>query len=47
MLDFEVTVIDDRKEYANAGNIPEAAHIIVKDIGDALRDWRKTPTPML
>jgi xanthine dehydrogenase accessory factor len=41
MLDFEVTVIDDRKEYANAGNIPEAAHIIVKDIGDALRDLEK------
>ena len=41
MLDFEVTVIDDRKEYANAANIPEAAHIIVKDIGDALRDLEK------
>ena len=41
MLDFEVTVIDDRKEYANADNIPEAAHIIVKDIGDALKDLEK------
>jgi xanthine dehydrogenase accessory factor len=41
MLDFEITVIDDRKEYANADNIPEAAHIIVKDIGDALKDLEK------
>jgi xanthine dehydrogenase accessory factor len=41
MLDFEVTVIDDREEYANADNIPEATHIIVKDIGDALRDMEK------
>jgi xanthine dehydrogenase accessory factor len=36
MLDFEVTVIDDRQEYANSENIPEADHIIVKDIGEAL-----------
>ncbi len=41
MLDFEVTVIDDRKEYANPVNIPEASHLIVKDIGDALRDINK------
>jgi xanthine dehydrogenase accessory factor len=41
MLDFEVTIIDDRPEYANCENIPEASHIIVKDIGEALRDLRK------
>ena len=37
MLDFEVTIIDDRREYANSVNIPEADHIIVDDIGEALR----------
>jgi xanthine dehydrogenase accessory factor len=41
MLDFEVTVIDDRPEYANLENIPDADHIIVKDIGTALRDLKK------
>lgn len=41
MLDFEVTVIDDRPEYANYENIPEADHIIVKDIGEALKDLKK------
>jgi xanthine dehydrogenase accessory factor len=40
MLDFEVTVIDDRPEYANAKRFPEAAKIIVDDIGRAVR---KTP----
>ena len=42
MLDFEVTVIDDRPEYANFENIPEASHIIVKDIGETLKDLRKS-----
>ena len=41
MLGFEVTVIDDRPEYANSENIPEASHIIVKDIGEALQDLKK------
>lgn len=41
MLDFEVTVIDDRSEYANSENIPEANHIIVKDIGEVLKDLKK------
>ena len=36
MLDFEVTIIDDRAEYANAKNIPDADHIIVSDIGEAM-----------
>lgn len=36
ILDFEVTVIDDRPEYANKENIPDADHIIVKDIGEAM-----------
>jgi xanthine dehydrogenase accessory factor len=42
MLDFEVTVIDDRPEYANIENIPEASHIIVKDIGEEMKYLRKS-----
>jgi xanthine dehydrogenase accessory factor len=41
MLGFEVTVIDDRPEYANTGNIPDASHIIVKDIGETMREMEK------
>jgi len=33
LLDFSVTVIDDRTEFANAENVPEADEIIVGDIG--------------
>jgi xanthine dehydrogenase accessory factor len=36
MVGFEVTVIDDRKEYANSFNIPDASQIIVNDIGEAM-----------
>jgi len=36
LLGFEVTVIDDRPEFANSSNIPDAEHIIVKDIGEAM-----------
>jgi xanthine dehydrogenase accessory factor len=42
MLDFEVTVIDDRPEYANYENISEASHIIVKDIGETIKDMNKS-----
>jgi xanthine dehydrogenase accessory factor len=41
LLDFEVTVIDDRPEYANPVNIPEADHIIVNDIGESLTELKK------
>jgi xanthine dehydrogenase accessory factor len=41
MLDFDVTVIDDRKEYANSENIPAADYIIVKDIGEAMKECAK------
>jgi xanthine dehydrogenase accessory factor len=41
LLDFEVTVIDDRPEYANSVNIPEADHIIVNDIGESLKKLNK------
>ncbi len=38
-LDFEVTVIDDRPEFASHERIPEADAIIVGDIGQAVRDF--------
>ena len=36
LLDFEVTVIDDRPEFANRERLPEVDHIIVEDIGKAI-----------
>ncbi len=41
MLDFEVTVIDDRYEYANHNNLPDADHIILKNIGEAMQEIHK------
>ncbi len=41
MLDFEVTVIDDRPEYANSENITDAHHVLVKNIGEALIELKK------
>lgn len=41
MLGFEVTVIDDRLEYCNTDNLPNASHIIVKDIGEAMQELKK------
>ena len=43
LLDFEVTVIDDRSEYANSQNIPDADHLVVGDIGKALSGIDKAP----
>lgn len=37
LLDWSVTVIDDRPEFANADNVPEANEIIVGDIGESVR----------
>jgi xanthine dehydrogenase accessory factor len=42
-LEFEVTVIDDRSEFAHADNLPDADHIVVGDIADALRAQRPGP----
>jgi len=39
LLDFEVIVIDDRAEFANAENLPEADRIIVGDIGSTIRGF--------
>ena len=43
LLDFEVTVIDDRSEYANSHNIPDADHLVIDNIGMALRGMDKSP----
>lgn len=40
-LGFEVIVIDDRSEYANAENLPDANRIIVEDVGKAIRELKK------
>jgi len=40
-LGFDVTVIDDRSEFANRRNLPDADNIIVNDIGLAMSDIRK------
>jgi xanthine dehydrogenase accessory factor len=36
LLDFHVTVIDDRSEYANRDNVPEADEIVVGEFGPAI-----------
>ncbi|MGD8540484.1 MAG: XdhC family protein [Candidatus Aminicenantes bacterium] len=41
-LDFEVTVVDDRADFANPENIPEADHCVVSDIGRAIREIPKS-----
>jgi xanthine dehydrogenase accessory factor len=43
LLDFEVTIIDDREEYANLKNLPDADRIVVDDIGKAFQELKKTP----
>jgi xanthine dehydrogenase accessory factor len=43
MLDFEITVIDDRPEFANMENIPSADHIITDEIGKTIDTIEKGP----
>jgi xanthine dehydrogenase accessory factor len=38
MLGFEVTVTDDRPEYANAGNVPDADRIVVMETEAAMSE---------
>jgi xanthine dehydrogenase accessory factor len=47
LLNFEVTVIDDRPEYAQKRRLPNADHIIVGDIGETLRNLPITPDTYL
>jgi xanthine dehydrogenase accessory factor len=45
LLNFEVTVIDDRPDYASMENFPDADHIVVEDIGSAMKNLiKKTDT---
>jgi|GEM_PF-76375 xanthine dehydrogenase accessory factor len=37
LLDFEVTVVDDRTEYCNKERFPEADNLVVGDIGESIR----------
>jgi xanthine dehydrogenase accessory factor len=41
LLDFDVTVIDDRKEFANLDNLPDADTIIAGEIGLAMKEINK------
>ena len=41
MLDFDVTVIDDRREFASADNLPDADNIIIKEVGKAMYEVEK------
>ena len=43
LLDFEVTVIDDRGEFANRTNIPDADSLAVGEIAGALGDIPDSP----
>jgi len=43
LLDFSVTVIDDRAEFANIVNVPEADEILQADIGEAIRGVEDSP----
>lgn len=43
LLDFEVTVIDDRPEFANKERLPDADNIIVDEIEKAVRNFPISP----
>jgi xanthine dehydrogenase accessory factor len=42
-LDFEVTIIDDRPEFANKDNVPDADDVVVGDIGESVRFVPNSP----
>ena len=42
-LDFEITIIDDRKEFACREQIPDADHFIVADIGSSMQEMELGP----
>jgi len=43
LLEFEVTAVDDREEYANLVNIPDAHHLVVEEVGAAMDGLEKGP----
>jgi xanthine dehydrogenase accessory factor len=40
---FDVAIVDDRPSLCNAERLPDAAHVLVGDIVQTVRDWPKTP----
>jgi xanthine dehydrogenase accessory factor len=44
LLDFEVTVLDDRSAFANPQRFPEADHVIAANIEKTLQDFSVNPT---
>lgn len=47
LLNFEVTVIDDRAEFANKERFPGADHVIVDEIGKSVQDFPISPDTYL
>ncbi len=43
LLDFEVTVVDDRPEFANAANVPDADTLIVGEFEESIRGIPSSP----
>lgn len=43
LLDFSVTVIDDREEFANIVNVPDADEVLAADIGEAIKAVEDSP----
>ncbi len=43
LLDFDVTVIDDRPEFANRENVPEADGFVVGDFAESIRSLPASP----
>lgn len=43
LLEFEVMVLDNRADYANPDNIPDADQILVDDIGHTMQTMQITP----
>jgi xanthine dehydrogenase accessory factor len=40
LMDFEITVIDDREKFLNKERFPEADHLVVKDYTDYLNEYK-------
>lgn len=43
LLEFEITVLDDRSEFANRDHIPEADHLVISEVGRALNEIKPGP----
>ncbi|MBR8535492.1 XdhC family protein [Carboxylicivirga sediminis] len=43
LLDFEVTVLDNRPEYANEAMLPDARQLIIGNLSDSIKKLQPTP----